>query len=442
MPELDEFEGFPGLLVHFKTIGRIFREVERSNDSGPLDRSAGARRDDITVAFALQLFSRRRRFRDLDERLRRDIKAFFGTYENAQRTAVTLLNCIGDAQRLRHLRDEAASVGLGHVEEEGHLQLQADLVCRLPPELRVFAGAATAAYGDLTSADLLKLHVESGKVTLMSFEDFATSPLPRMVQRVKVDLRDQEVHVFDYGNEFEPPYLYWKSRYINEETEGYADQLSFDEQLASLGVVPDGQYGPAPNVLQAQLRQKRLEIRGFELVRSTILPDLDEQCGRYLTFRQLIECGDTWEEVRLDNRPRATESYNALYDLAVNVLDPVIEYFGMVKLTYGFCSSPLAKHVKGRIAPKLDQHIAHELGRGNQAVCSRLGSAADFLVEYEDMREVGNWIIAHTQFDRIYFYGSDRPIHVSYGPDHTRSVFEMSLRPNGKLIPRRRTAGL
>jgi hypothetical protein len=32
------------------------------------------------------------------------------------------------------------------------------------------------------------------------------------------------------------------------------------------------------------------------------------------------------------------ESYNALVELAEHVLDPVIDYFGMIRLTYGFCS--------------------------------------------------------------------------------------------------------
>ena len=31
-------------------------------------------------------------------------------------------------------------------------------------------------------------------------------------------------------------------------------------------------------------------------------------------------------------------SFDALQDLAVRVLEPVIDYFGMIRLTYGFCS--------------------------------------------------------------------------------------------------------
>lgn len=75
-------------------------------------------------------------------------------------------------------------------------------------------------------------------------------------------------------------------------------------------------------------------IDGFTLGRSTTIPDLDDPCGAYLTFRQLLECGETQARAGLDNRPLQPDSYTALLDLALNVvLDPVIDYFGMMRLT-------------------------------------------------------------------------------------------------------------
>jgi DNA phosphorothioation-associated putative methyltransferase len=440
-PDPAEVGFFADLLGHFRTVGRVFRYVEASNDSEALARSATARRDDILVGLALQLFARRKRFRDFDERLRLDIKAFFGTYDQAQREAMSLLHGISDVSRLMEQRDTAAAAGLGYIDDEGHLQLHVDLVRQLPALLRVFAGAATTAYGDLASADLIKLHVGTGKVTLMAFDDFIGSPLPRMTQRIKMDMREQDLRVFEYGEAYEPPYLYWKSRYINEETPNYAEQVAFDEQLAGLELGGESAYGLSPDDLHTALECRRLAIDGFQLIRSRRIPDLDEKCGRYLTYRQLIECGETWEATQLDNRPKLPDSYTALYDLAINVLDPVIEYYGMIRLTYGFSCSDLTRHIKGRIAPKLDQHAAHELSQRGSLVCSRRGAAVDFLVEDEDMREVANWLSGNTDFDRIYFYGPDRPIHVSYGPAVTNSVIEMRTTASGRLMPRQVTSG-
>lgn len=440
-PDPSEAPQLAELTTHFRTMGRVFRYVEGSNDPESLGRSTAARRDDLLVALALQLFARRKRFRDLDNRLRFDIKAFFGTYDQAQREALALLQSISDIERLKEQRDSAAANGLGYIDEEGHLQLHVDLVRQLPALLRVYAGAATTAYGDLASADLIKLHVGTGKVTLMAFDDFIGSPLPRMLQRVKVDMREQDLRVFEYGGDYEPPYLYWKSRYINEETENYAEQLAFDEQLSSIGIVGDSQYGLPPGELQSALEGRRWAIDGFQLERSRRIPALDEKCGRFLTYRQLIECGETWESTRIDNRPKSPDSYTALYELAVKVLDPVIEYYGMINLTYGFSSPDLSRRIKGRIAPKLDQHACHETNRQGAQVCERLGAAVDFIVEDEDMREVANWVAANTPLDRLYFYGPDRPVHVSFGPAMTRAVYEMRPTEKGRFIPRAASCG-
>ena len=436
-PDLGEVPDVEVLLGHFRTLGRVFRYAEGTNDADALARTATARRNDLLIGLALQLFSRRKRFMDLDDRLRLDIKIFFGNYDNAQREALTLLQGISDVPRLLEERDLAVTAGLGYVDHEGHLQLHSSLIGRLPPLLRVYAGAATATYGDLASTDLVKLHVATGKVTLMAFDDFVEAPMPSMCERVKIDLRKQDMHVYQYGEQFAKPYLYWKSRLINEEFLNYAEQQAFDEQLDALSVLGDAVYGPSRAELARALEAKRWAVDGFRLVRSQHIPDLDEKCGRNLTYRQLIECGETWEATRIDNRPKSPESYNALCDLAVRVLDPVIEYFGMINLTYGFCSPALARKIKGRIAPKLDQHVAHEENRRGHHVCPRLGAAVDFIVSDEDMLEVATWVVSNTLADRVYYYGKDKPIHVSAGPAPSRQLIRMERLPNGNLIPRR-----
>src|SRR5690606_28147274 len=112
--------------------------------------------------------------------------------------------------------------------------------------LRVYVGCATALYGELEHADLVKIHIQSGKVSLMKFDDFAGSPMPRLRERVKIRMRDQDLDYFQYGGDFVSPYLYFKSRSINEEFEGYADQLEFDRQLEALGLEVSDDHGPRP----------------------------------------------------------------------------------------------------------------------------------------------------------------------------------------------------
>jgi len=164
-------------------------------------------------------------------------------------------------------------------------------------------------------------------------------------------------------------------------------------------------------------------------------PNLDDMCGQNIKFRQLIECGETQSECKLANLPKVPESYQALHDLAVNIIDPVIEHFGKVQITYGFCSHELSNAIPGRIYPPLDQHAAHEVKTNGNLICPRLGAAVDFSIADKNMLEVAQWIVSNTDFDRLYFYGEDRPIHVSFGPDHSKQAVRMVRSKNGNLMP-------
>jgi hypothetical protein len=218
---------------------------------------------------------------------------------------------------------------------------------------------------------------------------------------------------------------------------GYAEQLVFDDALEATGVLTDSAFGPSPEELAYELERQRLAVIGMRLQRSDRIPDLDQVCGRSFTFRSFVECGETQQRLGLKNVPLNPATYNALYDLATQILDPVIEYFGGIQLTYGFCSHELSKHITRRVAPKLDQHAALECTPTRRLICERGGAACDFYVEHEDMKAVADWIIANTPFDRLYFYGTDRPIHVSYCSSGNRRAFRMTETKTGQLMPHR-----
>ena len=41
--------------------------------------------------------------------------------------------------------------------------------------------------------------------------------LDRMLERIKINFHNQQIDVFDYSEPYTPPYLYIKSRFMNEE---------------------------------------------------------------------------------------------------------------------------------------------------------------------------------------------------------------------------------
>ncbi|MGB9155291.1 MAG: hypothetical protein WCB20_02285, partial [Chthoniobacterales bacterium] len=72
-----------------------------------------------------------------------------------------------------------------------------------------------------------------------------------------------------------------------------------------------------------------------------------------------------------------------------------------------------------------------------QFVCPRQGAAVDFVVEDEDMSEVVKWTSDTLNFDRIYYYGHARPIHVSFSERPAHEITELRQAKDGKLIPKK-----
>lgn len=437
-PDNDEITNLAEVKQHFGTVKAAARFIFSMKESADtyFHEAKRARMEVLTVYFAQLQFERKRPYRQLELRLQRDVRGFFGDYKSAIESARVLLFQLANPKVINEACADAATRGIGWYEDSQSLQLHTSMVPQLPPALRVYIACGTALYGDVSSADLIKIHIRSGKLTLMKFDDFENQPLPRMLERTKIKLREQDIDYYVYGDEYEPPFLYRKSRYINEEYPRYADQVAFDETLESLVDLNSVDFGPNPDDCLKRLRERRWKIENFDLVRSTEVPCLDDMCGANFTYRALIECGKTQSSSGINNRPKDVESYNALYDLATHILDPVIDYFGSIRLTYGFCSNELRRLVKTRVAPDLDQHAAHEVKRTGQPVCGRLGAAVDFYVEDEDMEEVAEWIISQLPFDRLYFYGKDRPLHVSYGPAHASAAYRMVSTSPHRIAPR------
>ena len=142
----------------------------------------------------------------------------------------------------------------------------------------------------------------------------------------------------------------------------------------------------------------------------------------------------------VDNLPN-TKSTSAINSLCSQILQPIQHEFGNVTITYGFTSHPLLlqikKHAPQHIAPNIDQHASYEVNTKGNIVCNRGGAACDIYVDgFEDnMYHVAKWINEKLPFDRMYLYGKNRPIHISFGPAQNRFIQMMKTNKVGKRFP-------
>ncbi|MDV7106082.1 hypothetical protein R3X26_16915 [Vibrio sp. TH_r3] len=139
------------------------------------------------------------------------------------------------------------------------------------------------------------------------------------------------------------------------------------------------------------------------------------------------------------NNEPSRASLIQLHLLQSQILDPLTK-LGEVEITYGFTGQKLLRFILQNspkdIAPKIDQHAAMELNSKGNRICKRDGAACDFYIHgYENkMDEVAKYLCEHLQFDRLYFYGKSRPIHVSIGADHSRYALIRQTRDDGFRI--------
>ena len=279
LPANEEFERASELQEHIGSVKKALRILNANADISDLEVAANERKDDLLVYFALGLFERRAKYYEMPESLQRDIKVFFGNYQQAQIEARELLFSIASPEVIEEAaRSAHETLPSSIYEPSGQLLFHQKYLELLPAVLRVYIGCAAQLFGELEEIDLIKIHIRSGKVSFMGYEGFDSRPLPVLTQRIKVKLRDQDVDYFDYVGPFTPPMLYWKSRVMDASFPDYKKQATFEKKLSDLGIVEsDMNFGPSEKELHAALKHQGFEIRGYRFykVKSSMVAYFD-----------------------------------------------------------------------------------------------------------------------------------------------------------------------
>ena len=143
------------------------------------------------------------------------------------------------------------------------------------------------------------------------------------------------------------------------------------------------------------------------------------ELSRNFTLQELIK-SDTAIRLDINNNPNSGQ-IEKLKALCENILQPVRDHFGRVKVTSGFRSVDLCLAIG---SSSNSQHAKAE--------------AADFEVMGTDNAELADWIHSNLSYDQLIleYYTPGEPnsgwIHCSYIPEGSRAQFMHAYRQEGK----------
>ena len=165
------------------------------------------------------------------------------------------------------------------------------------------------------------------------------------------------------------------------------------------------------------------------------IPKPEDKCSKYFSYKDFFECSETYKKVLVNNIPKQIETYKAIEEISCKILDRIQDNFGEIEFTYGFCSISLQKKIKKNIYPKTDQHAGFETDKKGNVICNRGGIAVDFKITNLSSLELSRWIVQHCNFDRIYYYGKERPIHISLNRNPISQIILMQFK-KVRVVPR------
>lgn len=229
-PEPGEFDRLSEVRKAAGGLNKAVALVIAQNGAAVWEHVRKTRSEDVIVYLAMTNFRRRFLRREIPARIKHDIQSFFGDLKTAQEKARDLLYAAGDPDEIE-LACDGLDIGW---QDEGALYIHRDLLGKLPAILRLYVACAALRYGDPEAADIIKLHKRTRKVTFQHYDDFEEKPLPELQTRIKVNLRNRFVDVFDHTTG-PTQLLYFKERFVAKAHPRRAEFESFSQKLRRLG---------------------------------------------------------------------------------------------------------------------------------------------------------------------------------------------------------------
>jgi DNA phosphorothioation-associated putative methyltransferase len=180
---------------------------------------------DLLVYLALSHFGHRPKFKDLAPSVQADIKALFGSYQQACTAADLMLMTLG---RTEMVEQRCCQSAIGQ-QRPNSLWVHVSALDQLDPLLRLYEGCASRTIGRPEEATVVKFHVQKPQITYLAFPGLDKEPHPALKTSMAIALQALYVRYRDYDPD-NPPLLHQKDQTIAPDYPGYAKFAKLSQQ--------------------------------------------------------------------------------------------------------------------------------------------------------------------------------------------------------------------
>jgi DNA phosphorothioation-associated putative methyltransferase len=219
----------------FGSLKRAFQIILTATDEAEWDAIAYQRSLDLQVYLALAHFSKGRGLRNISSAIKADIKAFFGSYEEACEVADRLLFKIGEPGIIKQACQQSKIGKLLPTALYVHISALNDL----DPKLRLYEGCASRNIGGTEDANIIKFHTEKPCISYLYYPDFEKIAHPALQWAMLIDLRDLSLKFRDYSQQDNPPILHRKETFLSPYHPLYSKFAKFTKSEEKAGLLSE-----------------------------------------------------------------------------------------------------------------------------------------------------------------------------------------------------------
>ena len=246
------------LVQEFGSIKRAFQIVLTATDEVEWDAIAYQRSLDLQVYLALAHFGKGRSLKNLSLTIRADIKAFFGSYDEACEVADRLLFKIGEPGVIKQACHQSK---IGKLLPAA-LYVHISALNEIDPKLRLYEGCASRNIGGTEDANIIKFHKDKPCISYLYYPDFESIAHPRLQWAMLIDLRDLSLRFRDYSHQENSPILHRKETFLSQNHPLYSKFAKFTKSEEKAGLFSETKTIGNQQGWEQRLRDCGVQLKG------------------------------------------------------------------------------------------------------------------------------------------------------------------------------------